>query len=287
MPPRLNGLLQPLKNLCDGVLLFMPAERYYLDNIFKAHGQLELKGSEFHHLAHVMRTRKGDSVELVNGKGSLAQAIVQDLAKDKAMLKIEHVYQEPDPPCRLILAQALPKPNRLDFILEKGTELGVNKFWLFPGHYSAKRECSPSQWERAQMVTIAAMKQCGRLHLPSLHLQPTIDQWKNWTNATIFFGDLDPEAILFEAAWKNLYTPRSNGSLFEGENLIKECISHPSYPIIFITGPEGGFSQQEVQCLKDMGAQGVKLHNNILRTDTASLMALSLLSHWLLSLSSS
>ncbi len=241
----------------------MPAERYYLDHIFKVAGHQELKGSEFHHLAHVMRTRKGDSVELVNGKGSLAQAIVQDLAKDKAVLKIEQLYQEPEPLCRLILSQALSKPHRLDFILEKGTELGVNRFWLFPGHHSAKKECYPSQLERAQMVTISAMKQCGRLYLPTLHLQPAIDQWENLIHTPTFFGDLDPHAPLFETEWKRF--------------------SHSSYPLVFITGPEGGFSQQEVQCLKNQGAQGVKLHDNILRTDTASLMALSLLSHWLLS----
>lgn len=240
----------------------MPAERYYLDHVFKLHEQQELKGSEFHHLAHVMRTRKGNMVELVNGKGSLAQAIVQDLTKDKAILKIEHLYQQPDIPCRLILAQAMPKLNRLDFILEKGTELGVNSFWLFPGHHSAKKECYPSQLERSQLVAIAAMKQCGRLYLPTLHLQPAIDQWQNLINTPTFFGDLDPKAPLFETAWKSL--------------------NNFSNPIMFVTGPEGGFSQQEVQCLKDQGAQGVKLHDNILRTDTASLMALSLLSHWLL-----
>lgn len=239
----------------------MPSERYFLETSFKVNEHQELKGSEFHHLAHVMRARKGDVVELVNGQGALAQATVEDLKKDKGLLKIEQVDHEPAPPCRLILAQALPKSNRLDLILEKGTELGVDSFWLFPGQHSVQKECYPSQIERARIVTIAAMKQCGRLYLPSICFKPSIEKWENLSNMTSFFGDLDPNAPLFETAWKKL--------------------ASPSFPIVFIIGPEGGLSQQEEQSLRDQGATGVKLHANILRTETASIMALSLLSHWL------
>ena len=241
----------------------MPAERYFIDTDFHTYSHQELFGSEFHHLAHVMRTRKGDSIQLVNGRGALAQAFVQDLAKDRAYLEIQHVHQEPQPPCRLILAQALAKPNRLDFILEKGTELGVDSFWIFPGHHSTQKECYPSQLERARTLTIAAMKQCGRLFLPSITLKPPIKEWSELNQFTPFFGDLDLNAPLFEIAWKNLQ-PLSS-------------------PWLFITGQEGGFSQQEVEALKEKGVIGVKLHTNILRTETASLMAISLLSHWLYS----
>lgn len=243
----------------------MPSERYFIDADLHHNQYQELSGSEFHHLAHVMRTKKGESVEIVNGRGTLAQARVSDLGKDKARLQIEEIYQEPTPPCRLILAQALSKQNRLDVILEKGTELGVDQFWLFPGHHSAKKECYPSQLERGHAITVAAMKQCGRLYLPSITIKPAldeIDEWGELTQSSAFFGDLDPAAPLFEVAWNKL--------------------NPPSDPVIFITGPEGGFSQQEIGLLKEQGAIGVKLHANILRTETASLMALSLLSHWIL-----
>lgn len=240
----------------------MPAERYFINADLYPYQQPEISGSEFHHLVHVMRTRKGDAVELVNGKGVLAQAIVHDLAKDKARFEIQEVYQEPASPCRLILAQALSKQNRLDVILEKGTELGVDEFWLFPGHHSSKKECYPSQLDRAYTITIAAMKQCGRLDLPSIAVKPSIDQWEEFTPSSAFFGDLDPTAPLFEIAWKRLHSS--------------------TYPSVFITGPEGGFSQHEIDALKELNATGVKLHPYILRTETASIMALSLLSHWIL-----
>ena len=239
----------------------MPAERYYLDASFKEDEYKELKGPEFHHLSHVMRTRKGEAIELINGKGALAQALVHELAKHYALVKIVSVLQEPVQPCRIILAQAFPKPNRLEFILEKGTELGVDAFWLFPGQLSTKKEFYPHQLERAQAITIAAMKQCNRLTLPLLNIHPPINQWLAFTSMA-FFGDLDPEAPAFETLWRQLPTP--------------------AYPLIFVTGPESGFSTQEEHHLRNSGAKGVKLHANILRTDTASLMALSLLSHWLM-----
>lgn len=239
----------------------MPIERYFSATSFQANQLCELKEAEFHHLAHVMRTRKGDTVELVNGQGFLAQACVQSIEKNRALLQIESVLQEEPPRYQLILAQALSKPNRLDFILEKGTELGVTAFWLFPGELSAKKEFYPHQMERAQALTIAAMKQCGRLTLPEIHLLPALGQWSEWPPLA-FFGDVHPTAPLFEAVWKQ----SSSRDLS-----------------MFITGPESGFSAQEVEILKNHGVKGVKLHPFILRTETASLMALSLLSHWITS----
>jgi 16S rRNA (uracil1498-N3)-methyltransferase len=246
----------------------MPAERYFIDTDLSSHNYQELSGSEFHHLAHVMRARKGDAVELVNGRGTLAQATVLDVTKHKAGIQIEEIYQESPPPSRLILAQAFSKQNRLDFILEKGTELGVDSFWLFPGDHSAKKECYPSQLERAHTLTIAAMKQCGRLYLPSIVLKPAIEEWNELSQVSSFFGDLDSTAPLFATAWE---TARKQSN-------------PPTYPIVFVTGPEGGFSSQETNALKDQGAIGVKLHPNILRAETASIMSLSLLSHWILSI---
>jgi 16S rRNA (uracil1498-N3)-methyltransferase len=243
----------------------MPAERYFLNASFEPHDHHHLQGQEYHHLIHVMRARKGDSIELVNGQGSLAQATVQEIKKDNASVKIETVFQEAEKPECLILAQALPKSHRLDVIVEKGTELGIDTFWLFAGHFSVKKELFPHHLERIQSVTIAAMKQCGRLTLPTIVIQPPIEHWP-MIKTLAFFGDLDEGAPFFDAVWKKQSLPITS-------------------PVMFITGPEGGFSDQEVQILKRRGVQGVKLHDHILRTDTASIMAVSLLSHWLLSTS--
>lgn len=232
----------------------MPAERYFLDDSYDRGATLELKGTEFHHLARVMRVRKGEFIELVNGRGSLVEAIVDEVTKDKATLRIESVHTEPKSPCRLLLAQAIVKLNRLDFIFEKGTELGVDTFWLFPGDRSSQKEMYPAQKERVFAIMIAAMKQCGRLWLPSLVFQPGINEWSAPPATAIFFGDPRSDLWLADAA---------------GHCSLREKL--------FVTGPEGGFSEEEELSLKNLGGVGVCLHNNILRTETASIMALSLL----------
>lgn len=238
----------------------MPVERYFLNEPLAAGDQKSLKEGEFHHLAHVIRTRVGEEVELVNGQGSLAVAVVESINKSQAALTIVSAHQEAPPKVRLILAQALPKPNRLDFILEKGTELGVTDFWLFPGHYSPKKEMFPNQIERAQTLTIAALKQCGRLYTPHVEIKPPLSKWTSLEGAA-FFGDVNPAAPPFARHWQN----------WSGQETY-----------IWLIGPESGFSSEEEDKMRALGAKGVKLHANILRTDTAALTAMALLSHYLL-----
>jgi 16S rRNA (uracil1498-N3)-methyltransferase len=235
----------------------MPAERYFIDELLQSHEIKILRGTEFHHLVHVMRTRKGEQVELVNGQGLLARTIVKEIRKDQALLLIEQIEQEPPPSIQVILAQAIPKLNRLDFILEKGTELGVHAFWLFPGQQSVKKDFQGKQLERLKAITIAAMKQCGRLYLPDLQFKPPLANWQP-LQGTLFFGDVDPAAPLLGETWR------------------QACLNSP---IIFFTGPESGFTLEEIKWLKQMGAQGTKLHDLILRTDTASIAALSVIQH--------
>lgn len=221
----------------------MPAERYYLDSPFLSL-TVTLEGDELHHLAHVMRAKEGDTVELVNGRGVLALAAIVSIQKSEAQLKINSMHQETKRPI-VILAQAMTRQNHLEWIIEKGTELGVCAFWLFPGERSEKTEFNE---ERLKRLTISAMKQCGRLTLPALEKKPPLSAWKPIGGA-LYFGD-----------------PQS-----------KDILSKPSKePAVFFIGPEKGFSPSEQEILRCiLKARGIKLHDNILRTETASLVALS------------
>lgn len=238
----------------------MPSERYYTSSSLAIHQNILLDPQESHHLLHVMRGREGDQVELVNGQGSLAQASVSLVKKHSATLSVIGVENTPQPSFDIVLAQAIPRINRLDTILEKATELGATQIWLFPGEKSERKTLTDHQIERSKQLTISAMKQCGRLFLPKLKILPRLEDWKSpLQNA--FFGDLQPNTPLFETEWKNC-SPQ------------KQCI--------ILIGPESGFTQNETRQLVCLHAKGVKLHQNILRTDTAPLLALSLISHWLL-----
>jgi len=170
----------------------MPSERFYLDADLSS-GTLCLQGAEFHHLAHVMRIRVGEEIELVNGRGALATARVTALSKQVATVVLLSVSQTPLPKPHLLLAVALMRPSKLEELIEKCTELGADAFWLYPAQHSDRRDLSLHQWERLTHIAIAAMKQCGRLDLPPLKMFARLEDLFD-APYSYFFGDTRPQA---------------------------------------------------------------------------------------------
>ena len=234
----------------------MPHNRYFLDSAFITQADVLLMGEEAHHLTRVMRKSKGDVVELINGRHQLATATLLGTEKKGIHLRVNSVVEQSSSKQALIICQALPRFNRLETITEKGTELGMTALWLFPGHLSEKKDLSPNQLDRLRTIAIAALKQSGRLDLPTFVLCPPLEQWKPFEFPS-YFGDLAPEAPPFLSALNKI----------------------PSGDMSFFVGPEAGFSPSEECRLRELQAQGVRLHHNILRTDTASLTALSIISN--------
>jgi 16S rRNA (uracil1498-N3)-methyltransferase len=224
----------------------MPAERFYLDA--ELEGTLALEGSEFHHLAHVMRTRVGDTVELVNGRGTLASAEVTAISKHAATLTVLSASVSSVPPPKIILGLPLMRPSKLELVLEKCTELGADAFWLYPADHSEKDDLSSNQLERLIHIVVSAMKQCGRLDLPPVQLFPRLEALLG-SDALYLFGDTRPAA---------------------------EKVGPREEKVVFVTGPEKGFSEKEHKLLDQKG-MGVKLHRNILRAETAPIAATCLL----------
>ncbi|MBS0627090.1 MAG: 16S rRNA (uracil(1498)-N(3))-methyltransferase [Verrucomicrobia bacterium] len=238
----------------------MPVDRFYLNQDLIQEDLIFLKEDEFHHLAHVLRVKEGETIEILNGKGSLASAKVEKIEKHQARLSILSSNQSPKPSYELILAQAIPRQPRLEYILEKSVELGATQIWLFPGELSEKKTLSSSGLERAHHILISAMKQCGRLFIPSLSLSPPISSWDpSSLPKSSFFGDTNPDAKSFLSCLK-------------AETINSCCI---------VIGPEKGFHAKEISHLKSLEIRGVHLHSNILRTDTAAICSLSLASSFI------
>lgn len=236
----------------------MPDNRFFVDTSLATGQTVILDGDEAHHLAKVMRVRPGETVELINGRGALALAILRQVDRDHCLLEISEVKLEDPDRFALIIAQAIPRMNRLDTILEKGTELGMSALWLFPGERSERPQISDQQKKRTHTILISASKQCGRLYLPDLQIKPPLAEWSklDWP---AFFGTLKPGVPTFSEAWQR---------------------HMPKRGALFFVGPEAGFSSREEANLERLGAIGVSLHPNILRTDTAPLVALTLMHHF-------
>jgi 16S rRNA (uracil1498-N3)-methyltransferase len=197
-----------------------------LNSFFQKADILSITGKELHHL-NVGRIRLREKIELVNGKRQLATGSVIQIEKTRMQIEILSVITEDIKPS-VIIAQGIAKMNHLEWIVEKATELNATEFWLFPAVLSEKKGVSDQQLHRLQALSIAALKQCGRLDLPSIEIKLP----------------------------KNEFTS----------------------PIIFCIGPEKGLSDQEKSYLiSHLHAKPVRLHPNILRTETVSLVALSLI----------
>ena len=226
----------------------MPANRYYVDAPLKEHEEVMIEDQECHHLLRVMRAHLGDSIELVNGKGVLATTHITSIEKRSATARIDQVERrEPSSP-PITLAIPYAQSSKLDLIIEKGCELGAASFWLFPAQHSEKKTLSPNQKLRLEHLLISAMKQCGRLDLPTLELKPPLKEWAPFEGRTLF-GDTRQGA--------------------------KPIPNNTKTPTLCITGPEKGFTSTEITTLEHtLHASGVRLHENILRMETAPLVAL-------------
>jgi 16S rRNA (uracil1498-N3)-methyltransferase len=209
-----------------------------------------LEGEEFIHLARVMRLRAGDGCEVVNGKGFLAKAKIKKIEKERAILEVDGVYEEKREGFFTVVVPIL-SPPKMHLIVEKGTELGVDRFLFFPAELSEKSEIKEQEMSRLKRVVIAALKQSGRLFLPEVKIIPGVDKWE------IEKGD-------FEGDW--FYgDPEEGGKGIE--------ILGKSRRATFVSGPEKGFSEEERDKLKRMGFNPVRLNKYVLRAETAPIVA--------------
>ncbi|MDF2550555.1 MAG: putative methyltransferase [Chlamydiales bacterium] len=235
----------------------MPSNRFFIESI-PAEGSAFLTGEELRHL-FVMRPKLQEKIELADGRGRVAEALVSSLSKQAAELTIVKVETFPPPKCQVILAQAITHMNHLEWLVEKATELGVAAIWLFPGEQSDKKELSSNQQQRLKNISIAALKQSGAPFLPPLEMKDKLAKWQK-PLPPLFYGDLNPEAPYLLNALS------------------------PLQELAFIVGPERGFSEREKEILSQLPAQGTRLHPHILRTETAAIVSLGIIQHWLSSL---
>jgi 16S rRNA (uracil1498-N3)-methyltransferase len=233
----------------------MPQERYFIDQDLHNTNTIDLYGDEYQHM-RVMRTQIKDHVELINGRGVLAKAILKDLKTEKAILEITSITIDKNTLPHLSLAIGITKANKLDIILEKATELLVDEFYFFPSEQSQKKEF-PMQ--RAKNITIAATKQCGRLFLPSIKIASNIKDISQ-DNHINLFGDIKKDIPPLK-------------TLFSTLQLNDKAVR-------FFIGPEKGFSPSEKQWLyENLNARSASLATTTLRSETAAIFAVGLLRH--------
>lgn len=228
----------------------MPHNRFYLNMSLVPNTVVHLKDLEFHHLTHVLRQKEKDHVELVNGKGALAQAEILSFSKKQVELKI--LSSVAHPPSSVVFTLGIPimRNSKLEWIVEKGTELGAHRFLIYPADESEKETVSSHQTTRLVATAISAMKQSGILYLPEILLLTRFEDLFDQKDP-IFFGSFDQPFQKFPS---------------------------PLASLIFVTGPEKGFSSKERLMLQKKGSP-ISLNSAILRAETAPIAAMSILGY--------
>lgn len=207
-------------------------------------GLVALNEAESHHVTHVLRHGNGDAIELFDGNGFIGTAVIAAVRKHEVECRVTDLRQEPKPDTCLTLATAVPKGERFDWLVEKATELGVDR--LIP-LVTARSTVDPrgSKLDRLRQTVIAACKQSRRARLLELTATRT---WSEFLNE---FGN------------GSLYLAHPGTHVPLGEVIGEER------RLTFAIGPEGGFTQEEIQAAIARGGRMVSLGPNMLRIETA------------------
>ena len=218
-----------------------------------------------HHIFTVMRAQAGDQLRLVFEEGKIGLSEIISPA-DQSVRLIELLTDSSELPVQVTVAVGFPKGDKLDFIVEKSTELGATAIW------SAPFKASVSKWdhkkltkkqEKLEKVALGAAEQSRRQLIPKIQL---FDQFSRLTEQ---FSDFDQVLVAYEESAKMGET-----SMFK--QALTELSANQKVLIIF--GPEGGISPDEIAKFENLGAKMIGLGPRILRAETAPLYALSSIS---------
>ncbi len=214
-------------------------------------GQLVLRGAEFNHAARVLRKQAGERIIAVDGCGWRYEGPIVALGRGELTVAIESAVESGgEPRLRLTLAQGLLKGGMFDWVVEKGTEIGISVFQpLITAHTVAEGRGREGRWQEKAR---AAMKQCGR------SLAPVVRPVTGFAQAlTAARG----EALFI--AWEEAEVAPAG---------LAEALAGRTAATLFI-GPEGGFSEEEVALAAAAGARTISLGPRRLRSETAALTA--------------
>ncbi|MEO6846577.1 MAG: 16S rRNA (uracil(1498)-N(3))-methyltransferase [Chthoniobacterales bacterium] len=250
----------------------MAGHRFYLPKKNWKDKVLTLDPEESHHCVNVLRLEPGARVAVFDGVGGEAHCVVKKADKKAVELEVLQKIQTPAPRCAITLGQAIPKGKNMELIVQKAVELGAAH--IVPlisertvidldGKDAAKKR------EKWQQIAIEACKQCGQNWLPEVSAPQSLEsffkQGKSWE--LMLVASLQPEA-------KQLKSVLAEFQEQHGKRPASACI--------FI-GPEGDFTPAEISRARSEGCHPITLGPIVLRTETAALYCLSVLSHELFS----
>lgn len=216
------------------------------------HDSIVVHGDEFHHMIHVMRKHPGDVVLLTDGEGTMFDTVLKSVQGDHALCAIVNRQSEYHEPRRKVclLQAVLKQPGRMDWLIEKATELGVARIIPVVTERTIAKSGKKERW---LSIARTAAKQSLRSRIPSIDdVQPLEQAIPRVSGHTLF--------VCHEG---------------DGTNWLSHSFAVEGSQIAIGIGPEGGFTQDEITTFTSNGAEIVSLGERRLRSETAAIVALT------------
>jgi len=223
-----------------------------------------LLDEDAHHALRVMRLKAGDGVIICDGEGSVWRAEIACASPREVVVRlVEPLTEDRELPVEVALAQSLPKGDKMDLILQKGTELGVGRFVpLVSARTVVKLDERKAAQRQARWARIVkeAFEQSRRT------LLPRVEPVRRWDEVLRLAGDYDAALLAYEG----------EGTVPLGTVL---SLVRPGQRVLALIGPEGGFAPEEVQAARAAGFVPVSLGKRVLRTETAGLFLMAAIAY--------
>lgn len=237
-------------------------QRYFIASKQFGDNRVTITDDDAHHLTRVMRAEIGDKCICTDGLDR--EALVKIVAIEKGIVEAEIIERLPmtaEPAVNVWIAQSLPKGDKLELVIQKGTEIGAVGFIPFVSErtvvqYDAKKEAK--RVERWGKIAKEAAEQAHRNRIPA------IDSVRSFKQLLSLVSEFDAAWICYE---------QEEGTTFR--SLVRESLKNKAAKLLIIVGPEGGFTTGEVEAATAAGVKSVSLGRRILRTETAAMVGLT------------
>ncbi len=218
---------------------------------------IEVKDKNFvHKISNVLRLKKEDVLYVFDGQGKEYLCRIEAITKKSVLIKRDSLSASSAAVSKkIILGFPLVKENKIDFILQKATELGVDHFIPFVSQRSLRANVSEKKIEKWNRIIIEALRQSERLWLPSVS-----------------------KVLDFEEIIKSNYKVKLAASV--GGEKISTVLNGREREVLIVVGPEGGFSPLEYSELENNNFKFFKLSSHVLRVETASLFSVGLINYF-------
>lgn len=236
-------------------------QRYFIDQAYQP--TVEVSGEAHHHMSRVMRMSVDDQVFLVFKDQTAVKAKITAIDSDKVVLEeIEKESLQRELPIQITIASGFPKGEKLELIVQKGTELGAHDFIAFPGESSVAKWDAKKQKKKQQRLNKIAQEAAEQSHRQAL---PVVN-FASEKELIARFSEYDAVLIAYEESAKQgeqAQLVQTFQQLSAGQKLLA------------VFGPEGGLTPKEIESFQSAGAKLCGLGPRILRTETAPFYLLS------------